>query len=907
MVGVIAGPTTSVAAGRAESEASRVTVVEGVGGAGEKPSGAAAGGGVPAQAERTANRAGRKNRTGSLRIIEFIVSSGGLSAQGRMDPILGRVECMDYKTIAARRVKYEWPRHLPGRAKQGIPKDVDPVANSPRTRPLIPRIDPPSGIFVAALVVLFGPVLLGLQAVFWGLPLLQFFPWHEAGKLAVLGGRLPLWNPGVGMGAPLLANAQSALLYPPNWLLWILPVEYGQGVLMAAHLLLAGVGMAKLSRALGIGPLGQAAAGLAFMLSGYLASRAWFLTINASAAWLPWILLAGEHAGRRGRGVFSAPLTAALCLQWLAGHWQLSWYTWLLLAGWMTVRASAVRPLARSILLAGARLLTASLLAFALGAAQFLPTVGYWLQSPRAAGVDPGAALTYSFWPWRLITLIAPDFFGNPAHGDYWGYANYWEDAIYVGLLPLGLAATAAASALRRKGVAGFPYGYLLALLPLTLILALGSNTPVFPFLFRSVPTFNLFQAPSRIMIGFVFSLSLLAAAGAEQWSRSEETSYSRAVKFGVAAAAVAMGGLAARFLGFAKPTFADSIAAAGGLGILIAAVWMLKIFSRGKPGWMRVWPAAAAALIAADLIIADYGLTPTTSPDLYRAENPSAAQTAVRLDGRRIYMPEQIRHRLMYDRAFSFETFFGLADWMELRRWELPNVSILDGIPSANNFDSFVLERYAVLTGGLESLPARQRDRLLGMMDVGAVWEWPEGADEPALRYLPEGAARAWGVCRAEWVISAEDAWLAVADPRFDPAQTVVLELGRGEEGGDCPSRPAAAIVESEDPNRLRIDVEFETEGYLVVADMNDQGWEAHLDGERVPVLQADYAFRAVRIPAGTHRVEFRYVPLTFRAGAWISGIAMLLMIAVILFSGRRRAGAVTSPAIIPVEDRLT
>jgi hypothetical protein len=76
-----------------------------------------------------------------------------------------------------------------------------------------------------------------------------------------------------------------------------------------------------------------------------------------------------------------------------------------------------------------------------LAVAQLLPTAEYLLQSQRAGAVEYEFAMTYSFWPWRFLTLLAPGLFGSPASGDYWGYANYWEDAVYIGLLPflLGL------------------------------------------------------------------------------------------------------------------------------------------------------------------------------------------------------------------------------------------------------------------------------------------------------------------------------------------------------------------------------------------------------------------------------------------------------------------------------------
>ena len=92
--------------------------------------------------------------------------------------------------------------------------------------------------------MLFGIDLIRGRALFWGTPLLQFTPWHTAAKEIALSGHLPLWNPWLGMGAPLFANYQSALLYPPNWLLLATDVAWGQTLLVLLHLMWAGFGMA---------------------------------------------------------------------------------------------------------------------------------------------------------------------------------------------------------------------------------------------------------------------------------------------------------------------------------------------------------------------------------------------------------------------------------------------------------------------------------------------------------------------------------------------------------------------------------------------------------------------------------------------------------------------------------------
>ncbi len=115
-------------------------------------------------------------------------------------------------------------------------------------------------VVVAAPLALFLPVLLAGKAVFWGTPLLQFVPWWDLAWSQLREGQLPLWNPYSGMGAPLLANYQSALFYPPHWIYFLLHLlggrplmAWGMALLMAAHLACAGMGMAVLVRRLGSG------------------------------------------------------------------------------------------------------------------------------------------------------------------------------------------------------------------------------------------------------------------------------------------------------------------------------------------------------------------------------------------------------------------------------------------------------------------------------------------------------------------------------------------------------------------------------------------------------------------------------------------------------------------------------
>ncbi len=479
----------------------------------------------------------------------------------------------------------------------------------------------PGLILILAPFILLSQVLLTGQALFWGTPALQFMPWREFAGEALKAGTLPLWNPWLGMGAPLFANYQAALAYPPTWsqfvVSWLAGIEWSawwQGCLVVLHWIIAALGMARLARGIGLGSLAQAVSGLAFALGGYLVSRAGFLSINASAAWLPWIVhYAGQVSSRELRGGTPlsrvvVKLSIATALQLLAGHAQITWYTVLLTVmwsgywGWIDAGGDApgmdkpASPRLRMVSLVKGWLWLGAGYGIGVGIAaiQLLPTAEYLAQSQRAGEVNYAYAMTYSFWPWRFLTLVAPDLFGSPVRGDYWGYANYWEDALYIGMLPLLLALAAFLGwlfrrpayrqlELRRGGQAdrlpprSGTIPFLAALAALSFILALGDNTVIFPWLYRHVPTFDMFQAPTRFTIWAAFGLALLAGFGAQVWRRPQKRALYWTRLGTAGAVAVMLGsGLTWYLMGDVSPTFIRAAALAGlwavGAGVLSLA-----------------------------------------------------------------------------------------------------------------------------------------------------------------------------------------------------------------------------------------------------------------------------------------------------------------------------------------------
>jgi hypothetical protein len=81
------------------------------------------------------------------------------------------------------------------------------------------------------------------------------------------------------------------------------------------------------------------------------------------------------------------------------------------------------------------------------------------------------------------------------------------------------------------------------------------------------------------------------------------------------------------------------------------------------------------------------------------------------------------------------------------------------------------------------------------------------------------------------------------------------------------------------DDPERVVLETVAPERGFLFLADQYFPGWTAMVNGQEVPILIANHAFRLVEIPQGPATVEFRYRPRRVWIGALISGITLLIV----------------------------
>ena len=813
---------------------------------------------------------------------------------------------------------------------------------------------------------LFSTTILGKRALFWGTPLNQFVPWWTFSWNIIQGNEFPLWNPLLGMGAPLAANYQSALFYPPTWIYFIAYTAGGigamawfQAVMVVIHLFWAALGMALLIKALRLSRVAQVIGGLAFGLSGYLVARAGFLSINAAATWLPWIILGstqlvkalpplpygskiGVYAEKPDqKKILSAflLLVIAISMQLLAGHAQTTWYSMLLAGLWFAflaffdpwrekktgqteVKTGEVsgsnidkqKPQARKAGIQSkiwllALFIGAILLASALAAMQLMPTAEYLLESQRSAAVDYDFAMSYSFWPWRFLSFIAPGLFGNPALGDYWGYANYWEDAVYIGLIPFVLAVTAVVTLGKKLKpgtmVSSRMVWFLLMLITGIFLIALGRNTPIFPWLYRHVPTFDMFQAPTRISILAVFCLSILAAVGADSWSNPHGKQLYW-LRLGVmAAAAVTIGaGLAlllTRSMSFEiRPSF---IRAAAWLGLWGVCLGLLALKAPAKTTYVKSipdwgwWQWAVVSVVGINLVITGWGLNPSVGLDVYTDPAPTAERVKNLIGDGRIYLPAEDEELLKFERFLRFDTFQPFdsgEDWRSLRASMLPNITLLEGLPSANNFDPLIPGRYATWLAALEGASSDLQEEMLNLMGVTVV-ESIDLSEFYGVRFEGREALPRirWTSCGIP-VADAEEALGLIRSRIITHDSEVIIESNAEDEVPVCNALHDAELrILTDTAASTAVKTKSKSAGYLVLADVWFPGWRADVDGKPVDLLRANYLFRAVAVPAGEHEVRIRYQPAVFVAGAAVSATALILLTLLVVLWFRSKESA--------------
>jgi hypothetical protein len=764
------------------------------------------------------------------------------------------------------------------------------------------------------------------------LPMKRFLvrSWQETGEV-------PLWNPYSFGGMPFIHDVQVAAFYPLHGPLYLLPEEAigaAMSWLVVFHVLIAGWCMYAYAGRRGLG--GTAALVAA---AGYMFAGKWLLHVLAGGhyvmtplAWVPLVLLLLEQALQRGSLVCATWAGAVFALMVLGAHPQMTLYSAVFVGLWSfggvwewkgslakehqsgAPALSSFRAVARWLLLGA----WAALVAVALSAIQWLPGLEAAPEASRAVGVAAQ----------HVVAVAAPAILGLVGPG----WSESWEDRGGFGVLWVAAALMAASFCRGRSRFEG-------AVALVLLVFSLGGAVLV-----QGLPGFRLFQIPVRMLMLLALPVALLAGRAtdallAERALVTGLRGRGRRILRGVLFGSVVLAGCSAwsNCLSWLqvqsdRATVFDWLRQ---LNSQALAYWSTALLLFSVAGWLlsercqlprRAWGSVWLAVLLADL----WGLTGPCVAVRPDADIYAPSATVISLVDKRKGTPQE--HWRVFERGLP-----GLPSSAPLGA-ALPMLGPVQ-IEPVLGYNSFDVRRYKEFLQFIadEDYPIRPREGLFGfsvsdafpirnktLLDLLGVRYllqprdarldfpesgepsrnagWREDSDnEPSpaaysflaggVQTLPpysifenrDAVPRAWVVHTA--LPLAERSQVLDQLKGTDFRCEVLLEGITSRWGlGGCLQEEGfhAAEIRAYSPNRVVLETATEAPGFLVLTDVWFPGWTCTVDSEPVDVRRADYLFRAVAVPAGSHEVVFTLAPASYRWGKLISLVSLGLLMGI-------------------------
>jgi len=680
----------------------------------------------------------------------------------------------------------------------------------------------------------------------------QIYPWKKFSIDTFKSGQIPLWNPYSFSGNPHLANFQSAVLSPFNLLFFIFPFIHAWSILILLQPFLAGLFMYFFVRQLGVGRVGSLISSVAFMFCGFIVVWMAYGTLSLAISLLPLALLAIDKFYNTKQVRYLILLSLSIPLSFFSGHFQTSLYFLGALIFFTIFRGLMVRNILNTLYL-----ILSAIVGVLLSLPQILPSIELYRESIRSEIFQISEAIPIQY----LITIISPDFFGNPVTRNDW-FGHYAEWAGFIGILPLFLAIFAIWK-VRRKVVVFFASFGIFSLI-------LAVNSPISQlFVSLKIPVLST-SALSRIIVLFSFSFAVLAGFGFDQLIRGiRGVRDIRDVKKLMIVLAL--------------------------IGLFFVVMWFLLYFGKIYPvEWLIVakrnfvlptvlFLGAVASISLSRfknklIILTTLYLILATSFDSLRFAQKWMPFDPVQLVYPKVPVIEAIKKNIGNNRIYG-----NLGG----------EVTTYYGFPSLEGYDPLYIGRYGEFIRGAYSgeflkgersvvkLDRRGKytDRVLDLLGVGLIfhpiadtnqgWAYPvwENKERYELVYTDDkfqlfknnfSLPRATLFYNFEVIMDNKEIIKRFYSDDFDFRNVLILEETPNLKVESNASGSARII--SYTPNKVVIQTTTNSPALLFLSDNYDPGWKVMIDGKNSKIYRADYSFRAVIVPKGNSIIEFLF-----------------------------------------------
>ena len=710
-------------------------------------------------------------------------------------------------------------------------------------------------------------------------------------------GEIGLWDRHMAAGFPILAAFQAGAFYPPNVAFYLLSFFDALRCIFLLHFLIAATGAYCLCRRWKSPPYLSMVAAILFAFGGTTVSLTNLLNHFQTTVWLPWMVLCWEHLlDERSWKTFSL-LTIVLLNGLLAGSPEVYVFSLgiLVLDGFrLSARGQGLTVIRMTFLL-----VIVNLIVVALGMIQFLPTFELLLESRRGGLIPFNEASYWSLRPMSLLGLIFPDkeVDGNSPLGMRLFFAPEAPFLLshYIGVLSmLGVCAWFYHASWRERVLN-------LSVIAASLVLALGSLSPVYTFLFEHVAAFRSIRFPEKFFfLTFVFVLFVvLRGLAALHDAKHAHRHFAAAVLLSLL---FLWGGvysflrlqpevLYAQLTHWSQTDSGASSASAVLFNLerqiaVTAALFIVYFCGSIEILGNTLKHGLVTVIVLLDIVTANKPLKLALDSEAVTSNKPVLQQPDLSRN-RLFYYPSGANlhpSSLLVGGRPSFEKTVALS-FDNL----LPNAGVLYGFDYFQEIDALARQPYTDFLDFANRLPPEKRIKIFRSLNIRYVvafqpleiqglrlvgrfpehFSWLYEVDQPVPRsYIASTIINETQTGRILELMSSAE---------FDPAQQVILMEPVAQDSNRS-TAGKTRIVQYTNTNVV-IEALLNAPGILVLTDSYYPGWKVFVDGQESSILRANHFFRGVRLTPGTHRIEFKYQPLSFTIGASISFLTLIVL----------------------------
>lgn len=725
------------------------------------------------------------------------------------------------------------------------------------------------------------------------------FPWKVLAFDQIKKGKFPLWNPYNFAGSPLLANYQSGILYPLNFLYLLFSPLTAWTILTILEIFLAMVFMFLLLRELKISQIASIFGALAFVSSSFFITWLEIDIIGHTYLWLPLIIYLIKKGLKTKKKYFYPLISFCLACSILAGYPQTAILIIFYSILYFLFRLRSLPDKKRELVY----FLLFLVLSLGLAGIQVIPTLELYRQAPLS---KPFSRWTFEHFlvPFnQLVSFFAPDFFGNPATGNFWG-RDYGDLTPSIGTIPLFFALLPLFLK-KKKRLINFLYlsGFFFFLLAV--------KNPVSSLLgWLGLPILSS-GTPARILCLLFFNLALLSGFGFDYFLTllRKKTNLKRIKRLMIIFFLIYF--FLWLFAFFGTRAFPEGESLADNLSVTrrnlilptvsFVALLVVFVYFNYFSHFFKEKINNFLLLLSALGIISLVFLNLFYRLNKYNPSSPS-----------KFFFPDHPVLNFLQSKSNTPDRFygFGSAHFGD-------NFATFYKVYAAEGYDALRIDRYGELIAAVETgeIPEdylrsdarfsnednqnrRKIFNLLGIKYILDKDDAPTKEWEPQPWKFPEdGYQLIWqkgkfkvyenkeALPRAflvnDYLVLKDDQEIIkkIFSSDFDSSKTVIIEKELSDKMEWNKGGLGEAEIVSYLPNEVIIETKSEINSFLFLSDAYYPGWKTYLDGKETKIYRANYAFRAVPVPAGNHKITFFYQPLSFKLGLTISLISLLFL----------------------------